>query len=147
MRARCSATRLHPFPIPPQEGVLLLGASQRNAEIIVCIIGGAVSLRADHFEQVPLDVFLVKGDAIDLGQSFRLAAFGQQLQGADAVPADSREQVERLKRARLEPGRNAFANDVTVRQQALKVVCNTGTLQWLITQIERQRQRDRAPEP
>jgi len=81
---------------------------------------------------VPLDVLLVKGEAIDLGQSFRFAAFGQQLQGADAVPADSREQVERFERACLEPGRNAFANDVTVRQQALKVVCNTGTLERFI---------------
>ena len=87
---------------------------------------------ADFFGAMDGASKFVKGDAIDLGQPFRFAAFGQQLQGADAVPADSREQVERFERACLEPGRNAFANDVTVRQQALKVVGNTGTLEWFI---------------
>ena len=96
---------------------------------------------------MPPNVLLVKDNAIDLCQSFWSVFFGQQLQGADAVPADSREQVERFERACLEAGRNASANDVTVRQQALKVVCNTGTLERFIAQIERQRQRDRAPEP
>lgn len=101
-----------------------------------------MSLQIDRVEQVALNVVLVDSDAFNLANSFWLTALGQHLQGANAVPANGREKVDSLQRACLEPGRDAPANDVAVRQQSLEVVCNAGPSEWLVANVKRQRQRD-----
>jgi hypothetical protein len=99
-----------------------LCAGQRNSEIVIGILHGAVLAWINHVQQVSLDILVIKHDAVNLTRSFWGDALWQKLQSTNAVPTNGREKVECVDGASLEPGCDAFANSVAVRQQSIEVV-------------------------
>ena len=97
-------------------------ASQRNPEVVAWGLRAAALVWVHHIQEVALDGFVIDNSAVHVIKALRLGAIRQQLQGANAVPADGGQQVERVNGARLEPGRNPSANRIAVGQQAVEVV-------------------------
>jgi hypothetical protein len=109
------APRFHPFSIPPQESILLLGAGQRDSEVVVRVADAGEAVRGHDFKQMAFDVFVVHDNAVDVVDTGRRLAFWQKLQCPYAITPDGGEQIEGVSRPSLESGGNAPADGVAVR--------------------------------
>jgi hypothetical protein len=129
------AARLHPLAVPPQEGVFLLGAGQRDAEVVVGVAGGGEGLGRHHVEQMALDGGFVHHHALDAVHAHRQLAFGQELQRPGAIAPMAASRSKAAVEPVLKRSGHATAEGVAVGQQAFKVVGDVGPVKGSLCRL------------
>jgi hypothetical protein len=102
-----------------------------------------VGVRRNGLQQVD-DLRLGQRVTVDPIPTLRGDALGQELYGADAVPADGLQQIEDLARPEAEAPAQPRADPFVVRQEVVEVVADRRALE-LQRSADEQGERERSP--